>query len=81
MVILRWIFVLVLIALILAGVALIDAADRLRRPLRRRFERRSGAAAMVGRERLVRRAVVSAIVLTQAAWFVGLIFAAWVFVF
>ena len=31
MVILRWIFVLVLIALILAGVALIDAADRLRR--------------------------------------------------
>ena len=44
-------------------------------------ETRLSPTAVARRQRLIGGAVVAGIVLTQVAWFVGLIFAAWVFVF
>lgn len=52
MVILRWIFVLALVALTLAGIALTDAADRVRRPLGRRGEREPASLEQTRSERL-----------------------------
>ena len=44
-------------------------------------ETRLSPGALARRERFIRGAVAAAIMLTQVAWFAGLIFAAWVFLF
>jgi hypothetical protein len=44
-------------------------------------EARLSPEALARRQRLIGRAVMAAIVLTQVAWFACLIIAAWVFVF